>query len=246
MNIRPVLEATDLKVAYGGNVALDLSRIAVGERELVGVVGANGAGKSTLVNALLGWSRGAPKVSGKVMLDGRDMSALPPHERVRSGLLLIPEGKLVFTQMSVEENLATSAEGPTDGQKRRHYSVDDVYALFPRLYERRHHLGSQLSGGERQMLGIARALRLGPRALLLDEPSIGLAPRLVSTVLETVRSLVDSGLTVLLVEQNVRAAIEVVDRLVLLERGRILAEGPASEMRDDPRIAEAYLGAHVA
>jgi len=246
MNTRPVLEATDLKVAYGGNVALDLPRIAVRERELVGVVGANGAGKSTLVNGLLGWSRGTPKVSGKVMLDGRDISGLPPHDRVRSGLLLIPEGKLVFTQMSVEENLAASTDGPGEGQGRRHYSVEEVYALFPRLYERRHHLGSQLSGGERQMLGIARALRLGPQVLLLDEPSIGLAPRLVSTVLETVRSLVDSGLTVLLVEQNVRAAIEVVDRLILLERGRIIAEGPASEMRDDPRIAEAYLGAHVA
>ncbi len=246
MNTRPVLEATNLRVAYGGNVALDVPRIAVRERELVGVVGANGAGKSTLVNGLVGWSRGSPKVSGKVMLDGKDMSRLPPHERVKAGLLLIPEGKLVFTQMSVEENLAASVNAPHDGQGRRHYSIDDVYTLFPRLYERRHHLGSQLSGGERQMLGIARALRLGPRALLLDEPSIGLAPRLVSTVLETVRSLVDSGLTVLLVEQNVRAAIEVVDRLVLLERGRIIAEGPASEMRDDPRIAEAYLGAHVA
>jgi branched-chain amino acid transport system ATP-binding protein len=245
MNTRPVLEATNLRVAYGGNVALDVPRIAVRERELVGVIGANGAGKSTLVNGLLGWSRGSPKVSGKVMLDGKDMSGLPPHERVKAGLLLIPEGKLVFTQMSVEENLVAGVNAPYEGQGRRHYSIDDVYALFPRLYERRHHLGSQLSGGERQMLGIARALRLGPRALLLDEPSIGLAPRLVSTVLETVRSLVDSGLTVLLVEQNVRAAIEVVDRLVLLERGRIIAEGPASEMRDDPRIAEAYLGAHV-
>jgi branched-chain amino acid transport system ATP-binding protein len=246
MNTRPVLEATDLKIAYGGNVALDVPRIAVRERELVGVVGANGAGKSTLVNGLLGWSRGSAKVSGTIMLDGQNMSNLPPHERVRSGLLLIPEGKLVFTQMSVEENLAASVDAPTDGQRRRQYSIDEIYALFPRLYERRHHLGSQLSGGERQMLGIARALRLSPRALLLDEPSIGLAPRLVYTVLETVRSLVDSGLTVLLVEQNVRAAIEVVDRLVLLERGRIIAEGPASEMRDDPRIAEAYLGAHVA
>ncbi|WP_230533897.1 ABC transporter ATP-binding protein [Microvirga roseola] len=245
MSTRPVLEATDLKVAYGGNLALDLPCIAVRERELVGVVGANGAGKSTLVNSLLGWSRGSPKVSGKVLLDGRDVSALPPHERVKAGLLLIPEGKLVFTQMSVEENLASTMDGAPTDQGRRRYSTDEVYSLFPRLYERRHHLGSQLSGGERQMLGIARALRLGPRALLLDEPSIGLAPRLVSTVLETVRSLVDSGLTVLLVEQNVHAAIEVVDRLVLLERGRILAEGPASEMRDDPRIAEAYLGAHV-
>lgn len=246
MNTRPVLEATDLKVAYGGNLALDVPHIAVRERELVGVVGANGAGKSTLVNGLLGWSRGAPKVSGKVMLDGKDISSFPAHERVKAGLLLIPEGKLVFTHMSVEENLAGPGGRAAAGPGRRYYSIDDVYALFPRLHERRHHLGSQLSGGERQMLGIARALRLGPRALLLDEPSIGLAPRLVSTVLETVRSLVDSGLTVLLVEQNVRAAIEVVDRLVLLERGRIIAEGPASEMRDDPRIAEAYLGAHVA
>lgn len=244
MNARPVLEARDLKVAYGGNLALDVPHIAVGERELVGVVGANGAGKSTLVNGLLGWSRGAPRISGKVLLDGQDISGLPTHERVRSGLLLIPEGKLVFTQMTVEENLASTVDEADLG--RRRYSTDEVYGLFPRLFERRHHLGSQLSGGERQMLGIARALRLGPRALLLDEPSIGLAPRLVSTVLETVRSLVDSGLTVLLVEQNVRAAIEVVHRLVLLERGRIIAEGPAADMRDDPRIAEAYLGAHVA
>ncbi|MCB5174623.1 ABC transporter ATP-binding protein [Microvirga lenta] len=246
MNNRPVLEAKDLKVAYGGNLALDLPHLAVRERELVGVVGANGAGKSTLVNGLVGWSRGTPKISGKVLLDGRDISGLPTHERVRSGLLLIPEGKLVFTQMTVEENLSSTSDETDLGQGRRRYSTDEVYGLFPRLHERRHHLGSQLSGGERQMLGIARALRLGPRALLLDEPSIGLAPRLVSTVLDTVRSLVDSGLTVLLVEQNVRAAIEVVDRLVLLERGRIIAEGPAADMRDDPRIAEAYLGAHVA
>jgi branched-chain amino acid transport system ATP-binding protein len=244
MSTTPVIEATDLKVAFGGNIALNLPRLAVQEKELVGVVGANGAGKSTLVNALLGWSRGAPKVSGNVRLDGRDLSGLETHERVNSGLLLIPEGKLVFGQLTVEENLAALGDIKV-GEGRRAYSIDEVYSLFPRLHERRHHLGSQLSGGERQMLGIARALRLGPRALLLDEPSIGLAPRLVSTVLETVRSLVNSGLTVLLVEQNVRAAIEVVDRLILLERGRIVAEGPAAAMRDDPRIAEAYLGAHA-
>ena len=120
--------------------------------------------------------------------------------------------------------------------------VGAVFELFPRLRERRSHLGSQLSGGERQMLGIGRALLLGPRALMLDEPSIGLAPRLVSTVLRTMRTLASDGLTILLVEQNVRAAIEVVDRLVLLERGRIVVEGSAEAMRDDPRIAQAYLG----
>jgi branched-chain amino acid transport system ATP-binding protein len=147
--------------------------------------------------------------------------------------------------MSVEDNLLTVGGGAL-GEGRRAYTVNEIYDLFPPLKERRGHLGAQLSGGERQMLGIARALRLGPRALLLDEPSIGLAPRLVSTVLETVKQLAATGLTVLLVEQNVRAAIEVVDRLILLERGSIVTEGPAATMRDDPRIAEAYLGAHAA
>jgi len=235
----PVLEAESLRVAYGGNQALDLPRLALGAGELVGVVGANGAGKSTLVNALLGWSRGRPSVSGRVRLDGEDISALPTHERVRRGLLLVPEGGAVFARLTVAENLAASADRMTD----RAYTEEEVFTLFPRLRERLDHTGGQLSGGERQMLAIARALRLGPRALVLDEPSIGLAPRLVVSVLETVRRLVDErGLSVLLVEQNVRAALEVVDRLVLIERGRVLAEGPVAAMRDDPRIIQAYLG----
>jgi branched-chain amino acid transport system ATP-binding protein len=237
-----VLEARGLKVAYGGNTALDLAHIAVRQGEVVGVVGANGAGKSTLVNAIAGWSRGAPRVSGEVRLDGADMGRLPAHDRARAGLLLVPEGKLVFGQMTVDDNL-TSLTEPANIGKRHYYDREAVFELFPRLKERRGHLGSQLSGGERQMLGIGRALMLGPRALMLDEPSIGLAPRLVSTVLQTMRTLAATGLSILLVEQNVRAAIDVVDRLILLERGRIIAEGPAAEMRDDPRIAEAYLGA---
>jgi len=244
MSGHPALEARELNVGYAGNNALTLSLLAVGEGELVGVVGANGAGKSTLVNSLLGWSRGSPRVSGTVWLGGSRISNLPTHERVRAGLLLVPEGKLVFGRMTVEENL-TGMRTTRRNDDRRTYSIADVYDLFPRLAERRYHLGAQLSGGERQMLGIARALRFGPRVLLLDEPSIGLAPRLVSSVLRTVRSLVDAGLSVLLVEQNVRAAIEVVDRLILLERGRVVAEGAAAAMRDDPRIAEAYLGAQA-
>jgi branched-chain amino acid transport system ATP-binding protein len=126
------------------------------------------------------------------------------------------------------------------------YSRGEIYELFPRLAERCRHLGSQLSGGERQMLGIGRALMMGPKVLLLDEPSIGLAPKLVAQVLETMRTLAASGLAILLVEQNVRAAMEVVDRLVLLERGRVVLQGPAKEVGDDPRIAEAYLGATAA
>ncbi len=235
----PVLEADSLRVAYGGNLALDLPHLALGAGALVGVVGANGAGKSTLVNALLGWSHGRPSVSGRIRLDGADISALPTHQRVRRGLLLVPEGGAVFARLTVTENLAASEHASA----AHAYTPAEIFALFPRLAERRQHLGGQLSGGERQMLAIARALRLGPRALVLDEPSIGLAPRLVVSVLETVRRLVDErGLSVLLVEQNVRAAIEVVDRLVLIERGRVLAEGPVAAMRGDPRIIQAYLG----
>jgi branched-chain amino acid transport system ATP-binding protein len=242
MSGRPTLAIEKLDVLYGGNRALTVEQLAVAAGELVGVVGANGAGKTTLVNAALGWSRGSPKVSGSVRLSGNDISQLPTHRRVALGLLLIPENKLIFSTMSVEENLlhVSSAEA-TEG--RRIYSLDDIFALFPNLKARRNHMGAQLSGGERQMLGIARALRLAPKALLLDEPSIGLAPRLVASVLATIRELVEDGLAVLLVEQNVRAALDAVHRMVLLERGRIVLEGAADEMRGNPRIAEAYLGA---
>ncbi|WP_417726417.1 ABC transporter ATP-binding protein [Roseovarius sp.] len=238
----PVLEVHNLSVVYAGNRALSVKHFQLAEGELAGIVGANGAGKSTFANALLGWSRGAPKVTGDVLLDGESINALSTPERVRRGLLLIPESDLVFATMSVAENLAHAAN-PAQAGGRRIYTTDEIYDLFPNLAERRDHLGGQLSGGERQMLGIARALRLAPRMLMLDEPSIGLAPRLVSVVLQTVRTLVDEGLTVLLVEQNVKAAIRAVDRLILLERGQILAEGPVAEMKTDPRVADAYLGA---
>lgn len=241
MSAVPVVAVADLQVMYGGNRALSIDALSLAQGEVVGVVGANGAGKSTLVNAIAGWSRGTPRVTGRVLLDGRDVSGEPPHQRARDGLLLVPEGKLVFGQMTVEENLTTPRSlAETPG--RRFYDRDAVFDLFPRLRERRGHLGSQLSGGERQMLGIGRALMLGPRVLMLDEPSIGLAPRLVAAVLGTMRTLAQAGLTILLVEQNVRAAIEVVDRLVLFERGRVVVTGPAAAMRDDPRIAQAYLG----
>jgi branched-chain amino acid transport system ATP-binding protein len=240
----PVLQVRGLQVAYAGNRALDVAALQVGRGEVVGVVGANGAGKSTLVNALTGWSRGDPRVSGEVTLDGIRIDSWVPHERIRAGLALVPEGRLVFGRMSVEENLSTAFVPPT-GPGRRVYSREEIYDLFPRLKERRQHLGSQLSGGERQMLGIGRALMMGPQLLLLDEPSIGLAPMLVAQVLGTMRTLAGQGLSILLVEQNVRAAIEIVDRLVLLERGRVVLEGTAEQMENDPRIAQAYLGAHT-
>lgn len=236
------LEIRDLRVAYGSSGAVAVERLAVEPGTLAAVIGANGAGKSTLINAIANWSRAAPRVSGEVLVDGENVTRLPPHEHVRRGLQLVPEGRGVFMGLTVEENLRAGA--PAWARLgRKAYSLADVYELFPRLKERRSNQGGSLSGGERQMLAVARALRMAPKVLLLDEPSIGLAPRLVSVLLRTIRTLVDGGLTVLLVEQNVRAAMEVTDAIHLLERGRVVASGTADMMRDDPRVIEAYLGA---
>jgi branched-chain amino acid transport system ATP-binding protein len=233
------LEVRDLSVAYGASRVLAVDSLLVEPGTLASIIGPNGAGKSTLVNAIANWSRAEPQVDGAVLMDGENIASLPAHQHVRRGLQLIPEGRGVFMGLTVEENLRDEAPA---GPGRRIYSIQDVYNLFPRLHERRTTHGGSLSGGERQMLVVGRALRMAPRALLLDEPSIGLAPRFVSLLLQTVRKLVDGGLTVLLVEQNVRAAMEVSDVVHLLERGRLIASGRAVDMRNDPRILEAYLG----
>jgi branched-chain amino acid transport system ATP-binding protein len=233
------LEVRDLSVAYGASRVLAVDSLLVEPGTLASIIGPNGAGKSTLVNAIANWSRAEPQVDGAVLMDGENIASLPAHQHVRRGLQLIPEGRGVFMGLTVEENLRDEAPA---GPGRRIYSIQDVYNLFPRLHERRTTQGGSLSGGERQMLAVGRALRMAPRALLLDEPSIGLAPRFVSLLLQTVRKLVDGGLTVLLVEQNVRAAMEVSDVVHLLERGRLIASGRAVDMRNDPRILEAYLG----
>ena len=234
------LEVENLSVAYGASLAVAIDHLVVEPGTLASVVGANGAGKSTLVNAIANWSRAEPRVEGIVRMDAENIAGLPAHQLVRRGLQLVPEGRGVFMGLTVEENLKEGAQAT--GAGRRSYSIDDVYGLFPRLRERRGAMGGSLSGGERQMLAVGRALRMAPKALLLDEPSIGLAPRFVSLLLQTIRALVDGGLTVLLVEQNVRAAMEVADVVHLLERGRLIASGPVDRMRDDPRIVEAYLG----
>jgi branched-chain amino acid transport system ATP-binding protein len=235
------LEATGISVRYGGNVAVDGVDVAVPPGRMIGMVGANGAGKSTLINALAGWSRGTPQVRGTVRLAGQSMDGLPPHRRAAQGLVLVPEGKGIFADLTVTENLAL-VKPPSDTTGRHVFSLEEIYGLFPRLAERRGHKGGMLSGGERQMVAVSRALRAAPRVLLLDEPSAGLAPRLVYELLATMRALVDRGLSLLLVEQNVRATLELVDELYLLERGTVVAKGPAASMKDDPRILEAYLG----
>jgi branched-chain amino acid transport system ATP-binding protein len=240
-----VLQCEGLGVRYAGNAALADVAISVPAGKMVGLVGANGAGKSTLVNALAGWSRGRAVVSGRVMLQGEGIENLAPHQRVQRGLTLVPEGKNIFVELTVDENLALVRQ-PADTTGRHIFAVPDVFDFFPRLAERRHHKGAALSGGERQMLAVGRALLAGPRVLMLDEPSAGLAPRLISDLLSRIRLLVDRGLPVLLVEQNVKAALKVVDHLYLLERGRIVGEGPADVMAADHRIVEAYLGSIAA
>ncbi|HMM88932.1 ABC transporter ATP-binding protein [Bradyrhizobium sp.] len=236
-----VLESQGLTVRYAGNVALSDIDISVPAGTMVGLVGANGAGKSTLVNALAGWSRGRAAVTGTVRLGGSDIGALAAHQRVAQGLTLVPEGKNIFMELTVDENLQL-IRPPANATDRLTFTIPEVFEFFPRLAERRGHKGAALSGGERQMLAVGRALLAGPRVLMLDEPSAGLAPRLISDLLSRIRLLVDRGLPVLLVEQNVKAALKVVDQLYLLERGRIVGKGPADVMAADPRIVEAYLG----
>ncbi|MGB3864972.1 MAG: ABC transporter ATP-binding protein [Xanthobacteraceae bacterium] len=235
------LEVSNLRVAYGASLAVAVDNLVVEPGRLAGVIGANGAGKSTLINAIANWSRAEPKISGTIRMDDDDIHGLAAHRLVQRGLQLVPEGRGVFMGLTVEENLRAGAHPHDSGRKA--YSVEDVYALFPSLQERRTNLGGSLSGGERQMLAVGRALRMAPKLLLLDEPSIGLAPRMVSILLKTIRKLVDDGLTVLLVEQNVNAAMEVTDTLYLLEYGHVVASGSVADMKDDPRILEAYLGA---
>jgi branched-chain amino acid transport system ATP-binding protein len=235
-----MLEVEDMRVRYGRSTALDGVDLTIADGELVAVAGANGAGKSTLVNAVAGWSRGKASVTGIVRLGGRDISSLPTHKRSKLGAVLVPEGKSVFERMTVEENLCLVR--PPKDPMGTPYEVEDVYRVFPQLPGRAHARCSTLSGGERQMVAIGRALRAAPRLLILDEPSVGLAPRLVVEVLEHIRELVTRGLSVLLVEQNVRATLEVADRLYLLEQGRVVGSGSCEEMRDDHRIVSAYLG----
>lgn len=235
------LEGRNLTVRYGGSVAVEAVDIGIAAQRMVAVAGPNGAGKSTLVNALAGWSRGTPRVTGKVLLEGVDIRGNAAHRIANLGVQHVPEGKNIFNGLTVAENLALVQVG--DMSNGRHIFTDqDVFGLFPRLYERRTHKGSALSGGERQMLAISRALLSGPKVLLLDEPSVGLAPRLIMELLRVIRTLVDGGLPVLLVEQNIRAALEVADELYLMERGHIIGGGDAETMRHDERVTNAYLG----
>jgi len=233
----PLLDVRGLETGYG------LLRIVRGvsfqlhQDEILAVVGANGVGKTTLLNALVGQ---LPVWSGEVSLAGRRITGLPSHRIVGAGIALVPEGRRVFAELSVEDNLLVGAHTRRDKKVR-----DDLarwLEFFPVLAERRGQAAGSLSGGEQQMLAIARALMSSPKVLLLDEPSLGLAPMVVRAVFETVEEIRARGTAVVLVEQNARLALEKADRALVMQRGQIAIEGPSAELAEDERVRDIYLG----
>jgi len=236
-----LLEVKGLEVRYGGIRAVKGIDLTVDEGELVCLIGANGAGKSSTLRAIAGLIAGPP---GAVRFAGRDLAGTRAFERARQGLVMVPEGRGVFPQLTVDENLAMGAYARTDRQIPS--DRERMHGLFPRLRERRAQTGGTLSGGEQQMLAIARALMSRPKLLLLDEPSMGLAPIVVQRIFEVVREIAAGGVTVLLVEQNARLALEIAARAYVMESGAITLSGPAREIANDPKVVTAYLGGEAA
>ena len=232
-----LLEIERLEVRYGGIRAVKGIDLAVGEGELVCLIGANGAGKSSTLRAICGL---APQRAGSVRYAGADIAGLPVFELPRRGLVMVPEGRGVFPQLTVEENLAMGAFARNDPDVAR--DLERQYETFPRLKERRAQTAGTLSGGEQQMLAIGRALMSRPRLLLLDEPSMGLAPLLVAKIFEIVREIAAQGVTILLVEQNARLALEIAVRGYVMESGAITLADEAANLLADPKVREAYLG----
>jgi len=230
------LRVEALEAGYGKAQVLFGVDLEVVENELVALLGANGAGKTTLLRAISGLVR---PWSGRVLLEGQDLRGLSPAKRARMGLGHVPEGRQLFPLMTVEENLRLGAAFLAPGKEKEGYQR--VYALFPRLGERRRQLAGTLSGGEQQMLAIGRALMGFPKILLVDEPSLGLSPRLAEEVLLALKAVAKEGVGVLLVEQNVALTLDVAERGYVLEHGRVVLQGPASALAQDPRVREAYL-----
>jgi branched-chain amino acid transport system ATP-binding protein len=232
-----VLKIDNVICRYGRIEVLHGVSLEVGAGEIVSLIGSNGAGKTTLMRVISGI---LPMTGGRILFEDEDIGRLPAHVRVVRGIAQVPEARQVFAPLSVDDNLLLG------GFRRRAADVprelDRIYALFPALAERRGIAAGNLSGGQQQMLAIGRALMSGPRLLLLDEPSMGLAPVLVDQILDTVVALRQAGVTVLLVEQNVNAALAIADRAYVIETGRIVLNGPSATLSNDPRVREAYLG----
>jgi len=232
------LEIRNIDAFYGDvQVLFDLS-LNVAEGEVVSIIGGNGAGKSTLLRTISGLIKPA---GGEIMFDDRPIHALPPEEIVSSGIVHVPEGRRLFSLMTIKDNLIVGAYNKrADAHKEE--TLKQVYAMLPRLAERENQMAMTLSGGEQQMVAIGRGLMAMPRILMLDEPSLGLAPVLVNSIFETIRKIADQGTTVILVEQDVNHSLSLSDRGYVLEHGRVAMEGAADQLLADPHIKEAYLG----
>lgn len=237
----PVLELSDARVSYGGIAAVKGVSLRVERGEIVTLIGANGAGKTSTLKAIVGL---VPLVSGSVRLFGKDTQGLPTHRIVQGGVALVPEGRAIFSSMSVRENLLLGSFSERSEETVRE-RLEQAIQRFPRLGERLAQDAGTLSGGEQQMLAIARALMSAPKLLLLDEPSLGLAPKLVSQIFESIVEIAGSGITILLVEQNTRLALETAQRAYVLVTGEVALSGDAADLRSDPRIRAAYFGENV-
>lgn len=233
-----MLEVEGVTAGYGRAQALWDVSLTVGEAEIVTIIGPNGAGKSTLVNVLAGIH---PAWGGRIVFEGTDLTALKPHQVCSAGVAVVPEGRQVFADMSVSDNLEIGAYHP-GARPARKASYDRVCEIFPILAERSNQMAGSLSGGEQQMLAIGRALMAQPRLLLLDEPSLGLAPVIVDAIFDILRRIHEQGTAVLVVEQNVVEALELAARGYVLEQGRVVKEATASSLLDDPAVRNAYLG----
>ena len=238
MKNAPLLQLKRLRVAYGGIQAVKGIDLDVAEGELVCLIGANGAGKTTTLKGITGLQ---PVKSGTIHYAGEDITGRPAFELVRRGLSMVPEGRGVFGALTIEENLAMGAYARKNRAEIR-TDVERVFELFPRLKERRSQTAGTLSGGEQQMLAMARALMSRPKLLLLDEPSMGLAPLMVQKVFETVIQISGEGVTILLIEQNAKLALEVASRGYVMESGEITLHGEAKNLLSDPKVRAAYLG----
>jgi branched-chain amino acid transport system ATP-binding protein len=233
-----VLEISNLDVFYGKSQALSDVSLKVNEGEIVALVGSNGAGKTTLLNTVSGLLRPA---SGSVEFLSKKINRLAPYKIMQLGLCQIPEGRKLFSDMTVRENLEMGAYS-SEAWRRRKETLEQVYQIFPVLKERRKQSAKKLSGGERQMVAIGRGLMSSPRLCMFDEPSYGLAPKLFLEVLEVIKHLREHGITIFLVEQNVRNTLEVADRAYVLENGRIVSEGKGKDLLQDELVKKAYLG----
>ena len=234
-----LISISGLSVSYGGHRAIENISINVSVGETVVMLGANGAGKTTLLNTISGLLRA--EAGGTIVFDNLNIENAEPHEIVEHGISIVPEGRRIFGTLSVKDNLNLGAF-PQRAQKYKKEQLYHVFDLFPRLLERRKQIARTMSGGEQQMLAIARALMAKPRLLLLDEPSLGLSPVLSKELFETLEKISGSGVSVLLVEQNARRSLRISERGYLLENGNITAEGSAEELRNDKTITETYLG----